>query len=80
MHKKLTEGPTGQYIPKLIETILDERSGRTIIMMEYMNGGTTGDNLMKFRKGILFSNLEVVIIASKLVKALIAFKEMGIAH
>ena len=52
MHKKLTDGPTGPYIPKLIETILDESSGDIFIMMEYMNGGSTGDFLLKDRKDI----------------------------
>ena len=52
MHRKLTDGTTGPYIPKLIETIIHEKTGDTYIMMEYMNGGTTGDFLMKVRKGI----------------------------
>ena len=49
-------------------------------MMEYMNGGSIGDYLHKFRKGINMAPQEVTIITGKIVKALVAFKEMGIAH
>ena len=48
--------------------------------MEFMNGLSTGDYLHRFRRGINMTSQEVTIITGKIVKALVAFKEMGIAH
>ena len=48
--------------------------------MEYMNGGTTLEFLLKDRANINLSISEVRIITNKLVQALRTFKKMGIIH
>ena len=59
LHSRLTNGHTADYIPKLFGKYRAKEDGEVWIIMEYINGGSTGDLLLNTRQNTRLTINEV---------------------